>query len=418
MHILIASPYLPWPLIDGGRVAQYRTFEALRDVCTFTLVVPVPNAEEEVNARDFGKIFPHVRVETVPCFRPQPPLIERAVRKLVRQVFAAPNGSSAASGQKTEALPFYPFECLSADFVAMVEKQFARGCDIFQAEFAEMMSLGPLMAGRVPTVFVHLQLHFVYARRFMEANGNRGYGRYLTERMAREEAAFLKAFDSVIVLSEVDREALANFCPELQVQASPCPSPEEVPAKPRSFTGVAKRFVFVASESHKPNVDGLQWFMKDVWPGIKRQLPGAAIEVIGKWSPTAQMNLANHEDVVFAGFVPELTKALENKIMVVPVWIGSGIRTKILAAWSSSCPVVTTTIGVEGLPGQAGEHFIVADEAAGFASACVDLAENVTKLNRIAANALELVQNNYSLAAVRRTRMEIYERLLAARELK
>jgi hypothetical protein len=204
----------------------------------------------------------------------------------------------------------------------------------------------------------------------------------------------------------------------LQVQVSTFPSPEEPPTEPRTFAGVTKHFVFVASESHKPNVDGLQWFMKDVWPGIKRQLPGAAIEVIGKWSPAAQMNLANHEDVVFAGFVPELTKALENKIMVVPVWIGSGIRTKILAAWNSSCPVVTTTIGVEGLPGRPGEHFIVADEAAGFASACVELAENVTKLNQIAGNALELVQNNYSLAAVRRTRMEIYEQLLAARELK
>ena len=98
--------------------------------------------------------------------------------------------------------------------------------------------------------------------------------------------------------------------------------------------------------------------------------------------------------------------------MIVPVWVGSGIRTKILAAWSAGCPVVTTSVGVEGLPGKSGEHFIAADDAPAFASACVELSQNLIKLNRIAANGLELVQKHYSLAAVRQARLEIYERLL------
>ena len=180
-----------------------------------------------------------------------------------------------------------------------------------------------------------------------------------------------------------------------------------------TFEQTITRFVFVASQSLHPNVAGLRWFMQDVWPTIKTKMPGTTIEVIGNWSPAAQNSLPNHEDIRFAGFVADLSRALQNKIMIVPVWIGSGIRTKILAAWSASCPVVTTTIGAEGLPGCSGEHFVVADDAPSFAGACIELSQNLEKLNRMAANGLDLVKKNYSLAAVRKTRLEIYNKLLA-----
>ncbi len=136
--------------------------------------------------------------------------------------------------------------------------------------------------------------------------------------------------------------------------------------------------------------------------------------VIGKWSPSTQSSLPNNKDVYFSGFVPELLKSLQNKIMIVPVWVGSGIRTKILAAWSASCPVVTTKIGVEGLPGRPGNHFVLADNAPAFVSACIELSQNISELNRIAGNGLDLVQKHYSLNAVCKARLNVYERLLAA----
>jgi glycosyltransferase involved in cell wall biosynthesis len=336
--------------------------------------------------------------------------------RLSRAVFPPPNALPSLTPVQTpcEAGPWYPFGCLNPDFVAAVEKHFNKGCDIFQAEFADMLTLGPLMAGRVLTLFVHHQLHFVYARRFLEANkASDANARYLTERMIREESAYLNTFDSVIVFSDVDQGALKCFCPSLEINASPFPSPEEPLPVAVPFDRATKHFVFVASESHRPNTDGLSWFMKNVWPTIKERLPDAVIEVIGKWSQSARSSLPNHEDIWFAGFVPELGKALQNKIMIVPVWVGSGIRTKILAAWSSSCPVVTTTVGMEGLHGQSGEHFIVADDAPAFAAACIGLSEDVDKMNRIAANGLELVQRHYSLAAVRKARLGIYHMLLA-----
>jgi hypothetical protein len=148
----------------------------------------------------------------------------------------------------------------------------------------------------------------------------------------------LNTFDSAIVFSQADRQALAAFSPHLDIHVSPFPSPEEPLPSPVRFVLACKRFVFVASELLRPNADALSWFMKEVWPAVKNDLPDASIEVIGKWSLEAQSRVPNHEEIRFVGFVPELGKALQNKIMIVPVWIASSIRTKILAAWGASMP--------------------------------------------------------------------------------
>jgi hypothetical protein len=426
LHILIASPYLPWPLTEGGRAAQYRTFEALRAACTFTLVVPVHSPAEEADARYFAGKFSNVTMEAVRCFNVAPPLTTRArLRKsagrLLRAVFPPAKVPPPVPSAQTpgEADPFYPFNCLHPNFVAAVERHFIKGCDIFQAEFAQMLTLGPLLAGRVPLLFVHHQLHHVYARRFLEANPAAGANaRYLVERMIQEEAAYLNSFESAIVFSAVDCQALNIFCPQLAVHVSPFPGPEEPLPGALTVDHAIKRLVFVASEANPPNVAGLRWFMKDVWPTIKSRMPDTSLEVIGKWSLGTQTSLLHHRDIHFVGFVPELVKALEHKIMIVPVWIGSGIRTKILAAWGAACPVVTTTVGAEGLPGQTGEHFIIADDAQTFADACIELSHNLAKLNRMAANGLDLVKKHYSLAAVRQTRLEVYKNILAAHRRK
>ncbi len=230
MHILIASSYLPWPLTEGGRVAQYRTLEAMRDTCTFTFVVPCYNAQEMADAQSFAQMLPHVMVEAVPCFGAVPPQsrraqVRRAAGKILRRILGPPSRHDQSVRKAPEAIPDYPFDPLNPCFVAAIEEQLAKGCDIFQAEFVHMLTLGPLVTGRIRSVFVHHQLHFVYARRFLEAHGKGGaYGQYVTQRMIREEAAYLATFDSIIVFSEVDRDLLKDFCPALEVSVSPFPS--------------------------------------------------------------------------------------------------------------------------------------------------------------------------------------------------
>ena len=416
MHILIASPYLPWPLSEGGRVAQYRTFEALRNSCDITLIIPIYKQSEIEDVKHFESLFPNIHVNAVKCFNQPPPLtykkkIKLTVKRIINKILLTP--PQVQHKNKDNSLPHYPFNCLNPEFVRTVINKYETGCDIFQSEFAEMLSLGPIMYGKLPTIFVHHQLHFVYARRFMEASATTNvYAKYLTEKMICEEHAHLNTFNTTLVFSETDKKALTTFCPDINIHVSPFPCPEEPLNSAPTISKPIKHFVFVASENHRPNVEGFIWFMQHVWKLIKNQIPDAKIEVIGKWSHEGQTQMPNHQDIIFTGFVKNLTPALTNKIMIVPVWIGSGIRTKILAAWGAACPVVTTTVGVEGLPGESNNHFITADTEILFANACIKLSQDLKAQNRITKNGLDLVQTHYSLNGVKNTRLNIYNELI------
>ena len=415
--ILIVTPYVPWPPSEGGRISQFRTLEALRGACEFTLVIPIHKEEEENHAKELALRLPHVRVLPVRCYYKAPPpgprqRIKRILAIGLRPLLPSPKKKSEAVASLEPAL-FFPFTPLPKAFLETLDREISNGHDIFQAEFVEMLSLGPWVRERLPSVFIHHQIHAVYAKRFLEsAHRQNPNSAYLAKRMEAEEKAFLPFFHQVVVFSEVDRRELLAICPELPVVSSPFPCPEEPLAELPRVQTPAPRFVFVASEIHTPNTEGLIWFMREVWPKLKKSKPSATLEVIGRWSEFGQKSVPDSEQIQFSGFVENLTLALQGKIMIVPLWVGSGIRTKILGAWGAGCPVVTTSVGVEGLPGASGEHFLTADTAEDFARACQLLASDVNTYRRIAAAGHGLMQNEYSLASVRSRRLEIYEKLL------
>jgi len=426
MRIFIATPCLPWPLHEGGRVAQYRTLEALQDSCDFTLLFPAFSKEQEDDADIFSEKLPKVKVRPVRCYEPMvppppppKPTIRRMLVALLRKMFPAPSTpeqarSSETSSPSPEPLPYYPFHNLHPDFVKAVDEELAKGYNIFQAEFCEMLSLGPIVGDRAKKLFIHHQLHFIYAERLLKSlHKPSAQARYLADRMRLEEKVFLDCFDTAVVFSDTDADLLRGFSPHLQVEVSPFPSPVNIALHSPSGESEGHDFVFVASESHKPNEMGLTWFMEEVWPKLKAKLRTANIIVVGKWSQSAQARIPNFRDICFEGFVPDLPLALLNRIMIVPLWVGSGIRTKILAAWSAGAPVVTTTIGVEGLPGENGKHYWVADHADSFAAACEKLAGDSRMRCEFVKNGLDIVEKHYSLEAVKNRRIEIYKNLLS-----
>ena len=417
LKILIATPYVPWPPSEGGRISQFRTLEALRGECEFTLVIPIHKEEEESHAKELVLRLSHVRVVPVRCYYKAPPpgprqRIKRILVNALRALLPSPHRKSESTYSPEPAL-YFPFTPLPKAFLETLDREISNGHDIFQAEFVEMLSLGPWVRERLHSVFIHHQIHAVYAKRFLDsANRQNPNSAYLAKRMEAEEKAFLPFFHQVVVFSEVDHRELLAICPELPVVSSPFPCPEEPIEKLPLIKTPAPHFVFVASEIHTPNTEGLIWFMREVWPRLKKTIPSATLEVIGRWSEAGQKSVPGSEQIHFSGFVENLTLALQGKIMIVPLWVGSGIRTKILGAWGAGCPVVTTSVGVEGLPGRSGEHFLTAETAGVFVSACQLLASDADTYRRIAAGGHGLVQNEYSLSAVRNRRLEIYEKLI------
>jgi glycosyltransferase involved in cell wall biosynthesis len=128
--------------------------------------------------------------------------------------------------------------------------------------------------------------------------------------------------------------------------------------------------LFQASFDYAPNADGARWLAHEIGPRIRDRVPGTRIRLTGRSTPEVE-DLADQPDVTVVGLVPDMADELAlAEVVVVPVRFGSGTRLKILEAFAHRVPVVSTTIGAEGLDVIDGVHLLVADTPDAIAEAC------------------------------------------------
>jgi glycosyltransferase involved in cell wall biosynthesis len=309
--------------------------------------------------------------------------------------------------EKDPQVPYYPFAPLPEEFVDAVVRELPRGIDLVQAEFVEMLSLGAWLPQRIPKVFIHHQLQFVYAKRFSAVRKRSGFSEYLESTMRVQEKAYLGKFDGVVVFSEDDKRALAELLQDEKVHVSPFPITCRSTAPAERFEA---HFTFVGSEEHFPNRDALEWLTTGVWPAISKRMPGCTLKVIGPWGKISRARFSK-PGIEFMGYVPELGNAVKGSVMLVPLRIGSGIRVKLLDAMAQGVPAVSTSIGCEGIPARDGIDILIRDDASDFAAAAVELLNNPELRARLASAGKDLVAGHYSPEQVRKRRNEIYEKV-------
>ena len=154
---------------------------------------------------------------------------------------------------------------------------------------------------------------------------------------------------------------------------------------------------------YHPNADGIRWFANDVFPIIQSKIPDVSLTIIGKNPPQDLVNLAsqNHGSIHVTGYVPELLPYLQKAgVLVVPVRVGGGMRVRILEAFSRSVPVVTTTIGLEGIDAKPGEDVLVEDTAQNFADAVIQVLNDQNLQDKLARNGRLLVEKTYDWQVV------------------
>jgi glycosyltransferase involved in cell wall biosynthesis len=121
-----------------------------------------------------------------------------------------------------------------------------------------------------------------------------------------------------------------------------------------------------------PNKDGAKWFIRDVWPGIKREFPGAQLRLVGRGSEGELTKLG--PDITGLGWLADPGDEIASwSAMIVPIQVGAGTRVKVAEGFARRCPVVATTIGAFGYDAENGRELLLADRPADFASACLRL---------------------------------------------
>jgi polysaccharide biosynthesis protein PslH len=155
--------------------------------------------------------------------------------------------------------------------------------------------------------------------------------------------------------------------------------------------------LFCGSLEYAPNVEGLSWFYKQVWPLIREKLPQAKLNIVGSGTPDAQLlPLKEDNSISFVGRVPSVAPYYQQAaVSIVPLLSGSGTRLKVLEAMSKGTPIVSTTIGSEGINYKAGSDMMVADDPVLFAQHVAELMQQKEKRLMLQQNARQLVIEQY-----------------------
>jgi len=175
--------------------------------------------------------------------------------------------------------------------------------------------------------------------------------------------------------------------------------PAELSAQPR--------IIFLGGMHWPPNAEGVKWFVREVLPIIQRQLPQAQVVVVGKSPPREIIDV---ENVHATGFVEDVsTYWKESRVFIVPIHAAGGMRVKILDAWAHGLPVVSTSIGAEGIAYQNGRDILIADDAVEFAGCVVQLITDDWLAGRLSHAGRETLEEHYDWKKVYRSWDEIYQ---------
>lgn len=410
MKVVIASIVLPYPLTSGGAQGVFNMIEGLRRQHQITLLFPV-NAGNTLSAmHELQRLWPDVDLRPYSYSRQM-----RHPRFVIDKAIRAFNLHFRANSQSFlvhRLLDHYGYY-MTRDFRRFIhdiirEKQ----PDLVQVEFYPYLKVADLLPSGVKKVFVHHELRSVRNDRFLQPYRLTPRQQRLRDFIAREEIADLNKYDAVIALTDTDRQTLIRQGVRVPLYSSPLAV--STPAlRPQPWNG---RLLFVGGYHHTPNQEGLRWLLGEVLPRIDWSLPGVAtgLDLVGKDWTDEWLALANRSTLPIhnLGFVEHLEDVARGSIMVVPILSGSGMRMKILEGAALATPIVTTTVGVEGIAMQHGESCLVADTPEAFALALQQLMTDDALRQHLCTEAQNVFESHYSRSALCRIRADIWAQLL------
>jgi polysaccharide biosynthesis protein PslH len=401
VNVLIVTIGPPHPDLGGGLNRTYQLLRGLTEAGDRVTLICVLRADQETYLDQSRAICD--RVETVSYFGASPwkPFIQIKGERLNRWVTLltqpryryaqtfAPNLVRCAH----ELLEHQSFDCLVVEHTApaFVLRSSVHAC-------------------RVPAIaHLHNIESILYERSMrLEKTGSGVWSlakrTESTWKVRSAERAITLSYDRCMVTSRHDAAALDQVA-HRSVHALVVPNGVDTEYFRPSFSGSidVNTLVFTGMMSHAPNVDAVLFFVREVMPVVLRDRPDARFLVVGADPPADIKALDEGEmgHVCVVGAVPDVRPYLAmGRVAVVPLRSGSGTRLKILEAMAMEVPIVSTTIGAEGLEVIPGRHLLLADEPEDFASAVTRLMYDQQLARSLATEGRKLVEKKYEWDAI------------------
>lgn len=378
LRVLFVSPYPILPPVHGGAVFMLETLRELSRLCEVHALVLLDESSQAIANGALARICASV---------------ELAVR---------PRNQSVGSID-----PHAVEEFASRDVRWLIDRLvYQHRIDILQIEYTPMgQYIEPY-----ERVLTALFEHDVYFQSIIRTAGHfqgsvakaKAFYEYL--RALRFELRMLRSSDQIQVCTRENRDYLLQFDPRLAdrvetgLRAAIDTRAYEYPGGLRE----SHSMLFVGSSRHEPNRVAVEWFITHVFPIVVSSCPDVRLYLAG-FDSEKQMNFTGNPNIRMLGYVENVKPLFTScSVFVCPILSGSGVRVKLLEAFASGIPVVSTRVGAEGLAAHDGEFCLLAEAPGEFARKVLDLMETPELGIEMAARARREVETNWDGAAVTR----------------
>lgn len=253
------------------------------------------------------------------------------------------------------------------------------------------------LASQALVVYDTVDLHWVRFERGADFAADPAEALARAQRYRRLELANACAADRVIAITEDERERLLTEAPGLDVRVLPNIHPvadQVAPAETR------RDLFFIGGFQHQPNIDAMAYFASEILPRVRAELPDVKLRIVGSHMPES-IRALDSAAIEALGYVAEVEPCFaQARVFVAPLRHGAGMKGKIGHSLSQGLPVVTTSIGAEGMGLSDGREALIADDPQEFAAAVVRLYRDEALWSRLSAAGLALIRARYSKEAV------------------
>ena len=261
-------------------------------------------------------------------------------------------------------------------------------------------------AAQARVIFDTVDLHYIREARGAELANDPAL-RAEALRTRKRELAVMAQADVTVLVSPAEQQQLRSDAPQVRTALvsnlhqvrSDCPGFEQ-----------RRDLVFVGGFGHPPNVDGVGWLLREVFPLIHAELPQVVLHIIGQHPPQELQTLADSlPGVRLHGYVADIDPYMDGcRIALAPLRFGAGVKGKVNLSMAHGQPVVATTCAAEGMQLRDGHDVLIADDAAAFAAAVTGLYNDAPRWQQLSAAGQDNIRRHFSLEAARSTVAEVF----------
>lgn len=402
MNILLICNKSPWPPKEGGPIAMNAMVEGLLNSGHQVKILAINSYKYNVNLDSIPENYRKrtqielinldLRIKLIPALLNLFTSKSYHVERFISHEFS----SAITRILKNEKFDVIQLESLFVTPYISLIRKYSKGLIILRAHNIEHLIWERLYKGEINPL-------------------KKLYLRHLSRTLKKYEIDAIKDVDGVVAITNKDAQFFSSVISKEKVLAIPFGiQPEVINNFKREIEKpVSVNTIFhLGSMNWMPNVEGIIWFLKEVWPEVSKLNPSLVLHLAGREMPENIRSYSSERVIIDGEIENAIDYMHEYKVMIVPLFSGSGIRIKIIEGMLAQCAIITTSIGAEGISYISGKHLLIADTKMEFIDNINRLIQNKDKIYELGSEASEFVSQHHNNTLLIEQLESFYHKLL------